>query len=171
MGTSRRARSKASRRRPRTTLRVGVAFDSENGKLFNGRITGASTGPKFVHVVQPRYPDRALRAQHSGAIVVLVGYDTRGHVTSAANVTTMSTANDPQLVDAAIDAVKQWTLDPEIVARIGIPGRAYVPVCFTFRNEECRWNTPPGSKPLQKDQPSAVASVVEIDMGGTPKAP
>lgn len=155
-----------------TTLRVGVAFDSKNGKLFNGRIRNASTGPKFAHVVAPKYPDRALQARHDGAVVVLVEYDTQGHVISTANMTKMSTATDAQLVDAALDVVRQWTFNPEVVAGIGVPGKAYVPVCFTYRNEECRWNTPPGAKALQKDQPSAVASVVGIDMGAeTPKAP
>jgi hypothetical protein len=83
----------------------------------------------------------------------------------------LAAAKDAQLVDAAVDAVRHWTFTPEAVASVGVPGRAYVPVCFTFGSAECRWNTPPGSKPLQRDQPSAVASVVEIDTGETPKAP
>jgi TonB family protein len=148
-----------------TTLKVGVAFDTSNPNAVDVRIVSASTGVWLRHVVAPRYPERSLRMNHGGAVVVRVEYDAEGHITSAQNAAEMSTANDGLLVNAALDAVRQWTFATELVANHGIAGKALVPVCFEGGREKCHWNSEPGAKPMHANEPSTLGSVVGLDMG------
>ena len=126
-----------------TTLRVGVALESTNASQYHGRITFATTGSTYLHVVKPKYPQSAQHSRHEGAIMLLVEYDADGLVTSVRDVPDMGTAKvEPVLIDAAIEAVKHWTFRPETVAGRGVASSALAPICFKLRGDSCNWNTP-----------------------------
>jgi TonB family protein len=102
--------------RRRTGAVGGYVVGSVNGAY---RVGGDVHPPKVVHRVEPIYPESARKNQVSGAVVVQLSIDANGHVTEA-----MPLQGPPDLLQAATDAVKQWTWEPG--TRAGKP----VPVIF-----------------------------------------
>ncbi|HEX5121964.1 MAG TPA: hypothetical protein VFV97_01860 [Rhodanobacteraceae bacterium] len=76
------------------------------------------------------------------------------------------------LVDAAIDAVKKWTFQPETVGGRGVASEALVPVCFMMsQTAECHWKERPDKKPVRSGEAIALSSVVGIDTGDAAHLP
>jgi TonB family protein len=157
-----------------TTLWVTVTFDAEstNSADYRARIASASTGPRYEHVVAPRYPETAQHIRAEGEVVLWITFDAEGHVTSAKNYPDMSADHvSPMLVDAATDAVKNWTFRPETVAGHGIASEALVPFCFKLRGGECHWKPRPNKRPFHSGEAVALSSVVGLDTGEKARLP
>jgi protein TonB len=78
--------------------------------------------PKVVHIEQPQYPPLAKKAKIEGVVVV------EAIVTADGSVDKVKVISGPQpLVDAAVEAIKQWKYEPTF-----LNGQA-VPVVLTAR--------------------------------------
>jgi TonB family protein len=140
------------------------------------RILSAATGTMYRHMVVPKYPKEALRSGYEGRVWLRVDYDGRGEVVAVAPMAGRLPV-DPSLTQAAVDAVKSWSFEPEKVGGYDRRGAAIVPICFKLRPDEeiCR------SNPLQKPEgmsafangngPISVDSVVSVDMGSGNQMP
>jgi TonB family protein len=92
--------------------KIGVqrAAALEPGKSQPGEVVElppAEAENSLLYRVEPKYPDEARQQQIQGAVVVEVHIKPDGTVESAHLV-----SGPPQLVQAAIDAVKQWRFQP-----------------------------------------------------------
>jgi TonB family protein len=88
------------------------------GGTINGafRVGGDVHAPQVVHRVEPIYPEEARRNHISGIVIVQTTVDAAGHVTDA-----IPLKGEPELIAAAIDAVKQWTFEPGTKAGKPVP--------------------------------------------------
>jgi TonB family protein len=151
-----------------TTLWVTVLFDADstNSKNYQAHIASASTGPRYEHVVEPRYPETAQHMHAGGEVMVWITFDAEGRVTSAKNYPDMTADHiPPELVEAATEAVKKWTFRPEVVDGHGIASEALVPFCFQPRGRECHWKPRPDKRPFHTGEAVALSSVVGVDTG------
>jgi len=85
-----------------------------------------------------------------------------GKVRSAA-VDPASPASAQRLVDASLEAVRQWTFQPERVAGHGVPGTQSLPVCFSLSLvgshaaiPPCEWNAPGKHAPIGEGESVAL---------------
>jgi protein TonB len=86
------------------------------------RVGGNVKPPKIVHIEQPHYPPTAKRARIEGVVVI------EAVVTADGTVDKVKVISGPQqLVDAAVEAIKQWKYEPTF-----LNGQA-VPVILTAR--------------------------------------
>jgi TonB family protein len=103
------------------------------GGTVNGalRVGGHVQAPVLVHRVEPLYPEEARRNHVSGMVIVQTVIDENGHVTRAEAL-----QGPPELAQAAVDAVKQWTWKPGTQAGKPVPVLFNLTVNFLL-------NTPP----------------------------
>lgn len=101
----------------------------EQGNEFAVAVLGASPSPRFVKTVPPRYPADAIRRHIQG--VVNVGFTVQPDG-SVADVVALE-GSEKDLVAPTIEAVKQWTLKPEIVDGIAVATKATTPVRYEIR--------------------------------------
>ena len=104
------------RSRPRLDARSlvgGTIVGSVNGAY---RVGGDVHAPKVVNRVEPLYPESARRNHVSGLVVVQAVIDENGHVTEVRTL-----QGPPELTQAAVDAVKQWTFEPGTLAGKPVP--------------------------------------------------
>ena len=86
------------------------------------RVGGNVKPPKVVHIEQPQYPPLAKKAKIEGVVIV------EAVVTADGSVDKVKVISGPQqLVDAAVEAIKQWKYEPTF-----LNGQA-VPVILTAR--------------------------------------
>lgn len=78
---------------------------------------------KLVKSPTPQYPEEALRKNIQGKVVLSIVVDAKGKVSDAKVL-----SGAPELVQAAIDAVKQWEFEPP--ARAPVVTNAEVGYCF-----------------------------------------
>jgi TonB family protein len=80
------------------------------------RVGGNISPPRKLHDVRPAYPDDALKARITGAVILetIIGVD--GAVTSVKVL-----KGHPMLDQAAIDAVRQWRFEPTYLNGVAIP--------------------------------------------------
>lgn len=83
--------------------------------------------PKLIRRVAPDYPPTALRARIQGTVIIEADTDVYGKVTR-----TQVVNGHPLLVDAALDAVRQWLYEPYIINGIPRPVNFFVEVKFTL---------------------------------------
>jgi protein TonB len=69
---------------------------------------------RLVHEVPPEYPATARQRKIHGIVTVEIRVNTEGRVTAARTI-----SGHPLLIDAALDAVRQWIYRP--VAIHGVP--------------------------------------------------
>ena len=81
--------------------------------------------PKKTLDVAPVYPEAARQAGISGVVVVELTIGADGSVTAAKVLRSV-----PALDDAALDAVKQWRYQPELVNGKAVPFVVTAPVSF-----------------------------------------
>ncbi len=82
---------------------------------------------KLIKSVPPRYPEIARAARVQGAVVMCVLISAAGDVKDVRVV-----SGDPQLVDAAVDAVKQWKYGPFLLQGKAVEVEVQVTVNFTL---------------------------------------
>jgi periplasmic protein TonB len=92
--------------------------------------------PVVVHRVEPLYPEEARRNHVSGVVIVQTVIDENGHVTEATAL-----QGPPELTQAAVGAVKQWTWKPGTQA--GKSVRVVFNLTVNFRLD----STPPAPVP------------------------
>jgi protein TonB len=90
------------------------------------RVGGNIREPRRLVVVQPVYPEIAVKARLQGTVVVEATVNERGRVV---NVNLLQGA--PLLTDAALEAVKKWVYTPTLVN--GIPTPIIMTVTVHFR--------------------------------------
>jgi TonB family protein len=152
-----------------TTLTVAVRFDADsaNALSYHVHIASAATGPRYKHVVAPHYPTAAQHSHSEGEVMLRVNFDADGRIVSVNDEPEMGADHvSPLLIEAAIDAVKQWTFRTETVAGHGVSSEALVPVCFTLsETSECQWKPRADNKPVHSGEAIALSSVVGLDTG------
>ena len=89
------------------------------------RVGSTLRSPKKTHDVAPVYPEAARQAGISGVVVVELTVGADGSVTAAKVLRSV-----PALDDAALDAVKQWRYQPELLNGKAVPFVVTAPVTF-----------------------------------------
>ncbi len=74
------------------------------------RVGGRIQPPRLVHNMQPSYPPLAKQTQTQGTVVLDCVIDPQGNVTQVKLV-----SGHPLLVEAALDAVRQWKYQPTLL--------------------------------------------------------
>ncbi len=74
------------------------------------RAEGKSKAPKLIKKVEPIYPESARKAGIEGVVILEATTDKYGRV-----IKTRILRSIPELDQAAIDAVKQWVYEPQII--------------------------------------------------------
>ncbi len=114
--------------------------DKNSGKGIEGGVVGTDEippvravgdikPPKLIKKVDPVYPAIAKEAKVEGTVILEVTTDIYGMV-----VNTKVLRSIPLLDQAAIDAVKQWVYEPEIIG--GIPRGMIFTVTCSFKLDE-----------------------------------
>ena len=104
--------------------------------------------PKKIFHIDPHYPEIARQARVDGVVLLKATTDVYGRVK---NIRVLSSV--PLLDQAAIDAVKQWVYEPNIVDGLAREAVFIVPVVFAF----------------SPDLPLAVATILPWTEGRVPK--
>jgi TonB family protein len=128
----------------RTYLSVAMeGMDDGKGGL-GIRILSARGGP-HGQLTPPPYPPTAYRNGIQGGVLIDVGFDDRGVVTSVEPVKSTDPVirrefkNSEMFVEPAIAAAKAWTFQTEQVDGLPVPGRIRVPMlfCLAFPGGSC----------------------------------
>jgi|GEM_PF-2648165 len=90
------------------------------------RVGGDVTAPVATHQVDPLYPADALKQKIGGLCIIEAIIDEQGNVIEAK----LLMAENEQLGNAALDAVRQWKFKPAI--RNGVPVRVFYNLTISF---------------------------------------
>ena len=91
-----------------------------------GETSTASAESSVLHRVEPEYPEEARKQGIEGTVVADVYIDGEGKVLEVKTI-----SGPPQLTQAVVDAVKQWTFKPHDVG--GHPVAMQTNVTLNFR--------------------------------------
>jgi TonB family protein len=94
------------------------------------RIGGAVQATKLIHMQRPVYPARAKEAGIEGIVMLLAVISKEG---TLLNITPMNSNVDPDLLNAATEAVKQWQYQPTLLN--GEPVEVITTITVNFRFE------------------------------------
>jgi protein TonB len=83
--------------------------------------------PRKVKTVPPVYPELAVKARVQGQVVLECQIDVRGRVAEV-----RALRGSPILVDAAIEAVRQWVYTPTLLNGVPVPVLMEVTVTFNL---------------------------------------
>ena len=92
------------------------------------RVNGGVQQANLISVVQPVYPPEAKRARILGVVVLEAVIDKDGTVDNLKVIT-----GHPLLIQAAIDAVKQWRYKPTLLNGELVPVVTTVTLNFTYK--------------------------------------
>jgi TonB family protein len=101
--------------------------DSPTAADVPQRITTSGNVPEKLRDARPVYPELAKQAHVQGDVRLHFKIDTKGHVSYIRVI-----SGHPLLVDAAVEAVKQWEYRPTLVN--GQPVEVETDVSIPFRN-------------------------------------
>jgi TonB family protein len=87
--------------------------------------------PQLVSSTRPIYPKLARAARIEGTVKLRVTVGTDGSVEQITLI-----RGHPFLVEAAIEAVKQWQYRPQVVQGLPVIARMTVELTFSLRNDE-----------------------------------
>jgi len=149
-----------------TTLTIDA--DRTGSDSYDFRIVSATTGARYQHGPTPKYPKSSIRMGRYGEVSIQVNHDADGRVLSVAAMRPGDRHMDGALTRAALDAVKQWTFEPERVGGLGVAGSAIVPICFSLEGHQdpCFWTTPRGqTEVIDNNRTFPTTSVVSINNG------
>jgi TonB family protein len=122
---------------------------------------GTLVRPKLINSVQPVYPEKALKAQHEGKVVLEVVTDSAGNVADI----TIAKGHHPLLNDAAIAAVQQWKYEPWLVNGKPMPVKFTVVVNFSLNDKkdkaQVKIDAPLDAASL-KDKPKLIKKVEPV---------
>jgi TonB family protein len=153
-----------------TLLTVVVALDDGGADEYRARVVFAKTGGTPKHVIEPRYPLEAIRMRRDGLVLLKIDHDAAGRIVSISRVMQKGAGPvDQKLVNASLDAARQWTFDPETVDGHPVAGSVVMPFCFTLegRKDPCVFNPGDGQEPFETARPISQTSVVTIDTGSS----
>jgi len=85
------------------------------------------TEPAIRNWVEPRYPRMAQRRNQQGVVMLDVIVDEQGNPVT---VDVLKSSGYPVLDDAAVDAVKRWSFQPEQRNQQFVRSRVHIPVVF-----------------------------------------
>lgn len=120
----------------RTSVTITLeATGARTGRQVEMRIVDAATGPRYKLNRAPHYPLAALDRKDSGEVLLRVDFDRDGRVTDAA---VERSVGRKYFERAALDAVRDWTFEPERAGDVGIPARVLVPIRFCIDGRPCR---------------------------------
>lgn len=151
-----------------SALFVHATLTKVSDENYSIRVDQAHTGSSGVTVVPPHYPRTAVISHTVGEVVLRIGYDADGGVTSV--------ALDPEapkvaksLVEASIDAAKQWKFKPENVGGHSVAGYVIVPFCFNLRyvggggkSSKCDWKRSGSNEALDDGKALAVNPAAKL---------
>src|SRR5579862_601776 len=89
---------------------AAVAVGAQDQPVRRIRISGNVQEAKLLKQVHPVYPAEALQAKISGTVVLYLVVNEDGSVKEASAL-----SGPPELVDSAIEAVKQWQYQPTLL--------------------------------------------------------
>jgi len=151
-----------------TGLHINATLIPTDADRYVIRVEHASIGARLAKVVPPHYPPSAVSGHKTGAVILRIGYDAAGKVTSAVLDPDAPKAHDV-LVKAAIKAVQTWTFQPELVGGHGVAGFAITPFCYqlmpvgTHRVEgTCDWQRPGTSETVNEGEALALNPVAHL---------
>jgi TonB family protein len=138
-----------------TRTSVGVRLEAtgeRNGKTIEVRIVDAGTGPRYAQAKMPRFPMVALDRRETGEVLLRVDFDTNGRVV---DVAIEKRVGRPYFDRVAMDAVREWTFQPERVGDVGLAATVFVPIRFCIPGRACKM-LPAQPKGPQGDGPRLV---------------
>ena len=94
------------------------------------RVGGNVQATKLVQMTKPVYPDTAQAAGIEGTVLLHAVISMQGNLLGVAVV---NTSVDPQLAQAAMDAVKTWQYEPTLLN--GTPVEVVTTITVNFRLE------------------------------------
>ncbi len=104
-----RKQSEESPVEPSPEQRIGTPGASSEELKEVVRLSPTEAEGRLLHRVEPEYPVNARRAGIQGAVVLDIRIDSEGAVQNVGLV-----SGPPELVQASIDAVKQWRFKPHL---------------------------------------------------------
>ena len=93
------------------------------------RVGGRVKEPRLISRIDPRYPPLAIQTHMQGAVIVDAVIDEHGNVVEAKVV-----SGPPLLIQAAMDAVRQWKYEPTYLNDEPVPVQLNVTVQFKLAN-------------------------------------
>lgn len=157
-----------------TGLQVTATLLPKDKDSLEIRIDHAGTGVSLAHVVPPHYPPNAVMKHETGQVVLRIGYDAAGKVTSA-ELDPSAPKAPLSLVKASITAAQAWTFQPETVGGHAITGYAITPFCYTLARlgsshteGKCDWKRPDTAESVGEGQALAVnpSARLQTDVSG-----
>jgi protein TonB len=89
----------------------------------------AAQKPEIIEKTAPKYPAEAKAEKVSGPVTLEILISTEGRVTEAKAVN----ETDSRLIQAAIDAVKQWKFKPVLKSGKPVAAKAKITVNFQLK--------------------------------------
>lgn len=129
-----------------SNLTIALALEPASDDTYVVHVIGAATGGSYGKITPPRYPHSSAMSRRQGLVVLKVSYSASGAVVAIA-LADGAPRVDSAFVEAATDAVREWTFKPEVVGGQALAGSARVPVCFSLREShvptlDCNWRRP-----------------------------
>jgi periplasmic protein TonB len=109
----------------KTSVPIAPLVVKENKPKAPVRVGGHVKEPKIVHRVEPEYPVLAKQVHLQGIVVLEAVLDEQGNVTEMTVV-----SGPPLLIQAAINAVRQWKYEPTYLNDQPVPVQLNVTVTF-----------------------------------------
>jgi protein TonB len=100
----------------------------ERGPKAPVRVGGRVKEPTLITRVEPRYPPLAVQTHMTGVVVIDAIIDERGNIVEAKVV-----SGPPLLIQAALDAVRQWKYQPTYLNDEPVPVQLNVNVQFRLQ--------------------------------------
>jgi periplasmic protein TonB len=91
------------------------------------RLGGNVRAPRQIHRVEPRYPALALQTHIAGTVIIEAVLDEFGNVVEMKVV-----SGHPLLLQAALDAVRQWKYEPTYLNDLPVAVQMNISVTFTL---------------------------------------
>lgn len=157
-----------------TGLHVTATLIPKDKDSLEIRVNQAGTGANLLNATTPKYPPNAVMKHETGQVVLRIGYDASGRVTSA-TLDPGAPAAPLALVKASITAAQTWAFRPETVAGHAIAGYAITPFCYRIAHEfssrvegKCDWKRPDTAESVGEGQALAVnpAARLQTEVSG-----
>jgi len=157
-----------------TALHVYATITPQDKDTVTIRVDKATTGVSIANMAPPRYPPGAVKDHISGQVVLRIGYDASGKITSIEPEPSAPRVS-AVLVQSATKAVQAWTFQPELVGGYGRAGYAITPFCYSLidlgshhREGKCDWKQPNTSQSVAEGEALALdpAARLQTDVAG-----
>lgn len=140
-----------------STLTVFLEGEPGEGGGYEMRITRAATGTRAIKRPAPKYPQRELKRQRAGSVLLRVEVQGDGTV---AKVEADEEYSDAGFVAASVQAVRRWTFEPERIGGQPVPARVLIPVSFHVSGQPRKKPLWTGAYPDLDEHPQALDSAI-----------